>query len=125
MPHAHNIWKNIFGLFLEQKRLFGAVAFISLLGTAANLVEPLIYREAINDITGLFVRQAQVETRSQGIADSTLPRRDSIVILPDSTTTENNTDSSFDEASYDDDSGIISSIFKKISSLLDNCRSLL
>ena len=34
------------------------VAFITLLSTGAGLVEPLIYREAINDIAGLFVKHA-------------------------------------------------------------------
>ena len=34
------------------------VAFITLLSTGAGLVEPLIYREAINDIAGLFVKRA-------------------------------------------------------------------
>jgi len=32
---------------------------LGLLSTGASLVEPLIYREAINDVAGLFVRQAR------------------------------------------------------------------
>jgi len=36
---------------------FAWVALLSLLATAASLVEPMIYRAAINDISGLFVGQ--------------------------------------------------------------------
>lgn len=36
---------------------------LGLLSTGANLIEPLIYREAINDVAGLYVRQAKHDTR--------------------------------------------------------------
>jgi len=53
------VWKNIFSLFLEQRRRFFLVVFIGILSTGATLIEPLIYREAINDVAGLFVKQAK------------------------------------------------------------------
>lgn len=53
------VWKNIFRLILPYKRKFGWVVMLGLLSTGASLVEPLIYREAINDVAGLFVRQAR------------------------------------------------------------------
>jgi len=53
------VWKNIFRLILPYKRKFGWVVLLGLLSTGASLVEPLIYREAINDVAGLFVRQAR------------------------------------------------------------------
>jgi ABC-type multidrug transport system fused ATPase/permease subunit len=53
------VWKNIFGLILPHRRRFIIIVLIGLLGTGANLVEPLIYREAVNDIAGLFVQQAK------------------------------------------------------------------
>ena len=34
-----------------------------MLATGVNLIEPLIYREAINDIAGLFVQKAKEDTR--------------------------------------------------------------
>lgn len=51
------------------RRQFAIVAMLGLLGTMADLVAPLVYREAVNDIAGLFVegggatsaRQAPVE----------------------------------------------------------------
>jgi ABC-type multidrug transport system fused ATPase/permease subunit len=53
------VWKNILRLVLPHKRRFLFIVFIGLLSTGANLVEPLIYREAVNDIAGLFVQQAK------------------------------------------------------------------
>jgi ATP-binding cassette, subfamily B, bacterial len=52
------VWKNILQLIIPYKKQFFWVVLLSLLGTGANLVEPLIYREAVNDVAGLFVKQA-------------------------------------------------------------------
>src|SRR5215470_2326507 len=38
------------------KKRFIFIAVLALLGTAAELIQPLIYRVAINDVAGLFVR---------------------------------------------------------------------
>lgn len=53
------VWKNIFRLILPYRRKFLWVVTLGLLSTGASLIEPLIYREAINDVAGLFVRQAR------------------------------------------------------------------
>src|ERR1039458_8246367 len=37
------------------KKRFLAIALLALLGTGADLLQPLIYREAINDVAGMFV----------------------------------------------------------------------
>src|ERR1700712_1678056 len=42
-----------------KRRKFLWVVTLGLLSTGASLIEPLIYREAINDVAGLFVRQAK------------------------------------------------------------------
>jgi ABC-type multidrug transport system fused ATPase/permease subunit len=55
----NTVWQNIFRLILPYKRKFLWVVLLGLLSTGASLVEPLIYREAINDVAGLFVRQAR------------------------------------------------------------------
>jgi ATP-binding cassette, subfamily B, bacterial len=60
------VWKNILQLILPYRKQFLWVVFLSLLGTGANLVEPLIYREAVNDVAGLFVKQANDAAREKG-----------------------------------------------------------
>ncbi len=54
-----DVWKNIFRLILPHRKKFLWVVTLGLLSTGASLVEPLIYREAINDVAGLFVKQAR------------------------------------------------------------------
>jgi ATP-binding cassette subfamily B protein len=53
------VWKHLFRLILPHRKKFLWVVTLGLLSTGASLVEPLIYREAINDVAGLFVRQAR------------------------------------------------------------------
>ncbi len=60
-----NVWKNIFQLIIPYKKKFFWVVLLSLLSTGASLMEPLIYREAINDVAGLFVKQAKEDVRKQ------------------------------------------------------------
>ena len=60
-----SVWKNIVQLIIPQWKKFILVVFIGLLGTGANLIEPLIYREAINDVAGLFIQKAKDETRQK------------------------------------------------------------
>src|ERR1700742_4286625 len=57
------VWKNIFRLIVPYRKKFFWVVTLSLLSTGASLIEPLIYREAINDVAGLFVRQARVNAQ--------------------------------------------------------------
>ncbi|MCX6318099.1 MAG: ABC transporter ATP-binding protein [Bacteroidetes bacterium] len=53
-----NVWLNIYRLVKPYKGKLFSVFLISLLATAVTLFQPLIYREAINDISGLFAKQA-------------------------------------------------------------------
>ncbi|MBS1932719.1 MAG: ABC transporter ATP-binding protein, partial [Bacteroidetes bacterium] len=65
-----NVWKSIYRLVAPYKKKFFWVVLLSLLSTGAGLIEPLIYREAINDVAGLFVKQAKEETKKEfGIFD--------------------------------------------------------
>src|SRR3984885_11651970 len=57
------VWKHLFRLILPHRKKFLWVVTLGLLSTGASLVEPLIYREAINDVAGLFVRQARENAR--------------------------------------------------------------
>src|SRR5579872_7129033 len=58
-PVKKAVWKNIFRLILPYRKKFLWVVVLGLLGTGVSLLEPLIYRVAINDVAGLFVRQAR------------------------------------------------------------------
>jgi ABC-type multidrug transport system fused ATPase/permease subunit len=69
------VWENIFRLIVPYRKKFLWVVTLSLLSTGASLIEPLIYRTAINDVAGLFVRQAKLNAQKdlgvdQGEADS-------------------------------------------------------
>ena len=46
------------------KKRFVLIALLALLGTAADLVQPLIYRIAINDVAGLFVDRPTDATKA-------------------------------------------------------------
>ncbi|MBL0309603.1 MAG: ABC transporter ATP-binding protein [Bacteroidetes bacterium] len=64
-----DVWKNIYRLIAPQKKTFFSVVFLGLLSTGVTLIEPLIYREAVNDIAGLFVKQAKDDVRNElGVA---------------------------------------------------------
>jgi ABC-type multidrug transport system fused ATPase/permease subunit len=62
-PIKKAVWANIYRLILPYRKKFLWVVTLGLLSTGASLVEPLIYREAINDVAGLFVRQARENAR--------------------------------------------------------------
>lgn len=53
----------MFDIVRPHSKRFIFIVFIGLLSTGANIVEPLIYREAINDVAGLFVRQTRVDAQ--------------------------------------------------------------
>ena len=54
-------WRAVVALALPYRREFLAVAAFALLATATDLLAPLIYREAVNDIAGLFVGASATE----------------------------------------------------------------
>src|ERR1700759_3831234 len=54
-----DVWSHIFRLIFPYRKKFLWWVTRGLLSTGASLIEPLIYREAINDVAGLFVRQAR------------------------------------------------------------------
>src|SRR5215467_7966949 len=47
------------------KNRFAFIALFALLGTGSDLIEPLIYRIAINDVAGLFIRPSQTSTDAE------------------------------------------------------------
>src|ERR1035438_8925039 len=48
-------WKVLLQLARPYKKRFLGIALLALLGVGADLLQPLIYRAAINDVAGLFV----------------------------------------------------------------------
>lgn len=60
-----NVWEHIYRLVKPYKRKLTLVFVISLLATGITLFEPLIYREAVNDIAGLFIQQARDDAAAQ------------------------------------------------------------
>jgi ABC-type bacteriocin/lantibiotic exporter with double-glycine peptidase domain len=57
---TNNVWSHLYDIVRPHTKRFIVIVFIGLLSTGANIIEPLIYREAINDVAGLFVRQTRV-----------------------------------------------------------------
>ncbi len=64
------VWSNIFRLVSPYRKRLMLVFLISLTATAVTLLQPLIYREAINDIAGLFIDQARKDAGIESVSDS-------------------------------------------------------
>ena len=56
-------WRTLFRLARPFRSRILIIVFLAALSTGASLLEPLIYRVAVNDVAGLFVRKAQEETQ--------------------------------------------------------------
>ena len=90
-----DVWKSLYRLIKPQRKTFFAVVFISLLSTGIILIEPLIYREAINDVAGLFVKQAKDDANSEaGIANNDEDPITSIIEKKNASETEASTTAS-------------------------------
>lgn len=59
------VWLNIYRLVKPYKKRLIIIFIISLLSTGVSLLEPLIYREAVNDIAGLFVQKARNDVKAE------------------------------------------------------------
>ena len=55
-------WRTLFGLARPFRPRIFIIILLAALSTGASLIEPLIYRVAVNDVAGLFVRKTQEET---------------------------------------------------------------
>jgi len=78
-------WRTIARLAAPYRFKLFVVAVLAVLSTGADLIEPLIYRVAVNDVAGLFVQKAQQEASAErnNAAESALPSA-----APDRTRTE-------------------------------------
>ncbi len=68
-PTADSTWRTLVRLAQPYRRQFLVVVLLALLGTAAELVEPLIYRTAVNDVAGVFVQRASEHPQTQPSAN--------------------------------------------------------
>ncbi len=85
------IFREIWHFAQPYKRLLGVVVVLSFVYTATDLLYPLVYRQVVNDIAGLFVKQAY----DDALEDNSFLNDviDEIVGMeePDSTVTEEDT----------------------------------
>src|SRR2546423_14071465 len=56
-PFDRRIFRALFDLARQYKRQFIVVALFSFLYTGLDLLQPLVYRRAINAVAGMFVNQ--------------------------------------------------------------------
>src|SRR5258705_5310749 len=65
LPAEGNPWRTLFRLAAPFRGRILVIIALAALSTAATLIEPLIYRVAVNDVAGLFVRKAQEQTEQE------------------------------------------------------------
>ena len=80
-PFSRRVFDTLIALARQHKRRFLLVSLFSFLATGADLLQPLIYRRAINDVAGLFVGEAAVLGVRPRSAEQTLTTLIIAVIL--------------------------------------------
>ena len=74
MKGEQGAWRFLASLARPYRGRFVVIALLALLGTAADLVEPLIYRTAVNDVAGLFVgRTSETADDEAELSEEPLP----------------------------------------------------
>ena len=75
------VWQNLYRLVQPYRKKLLWVFLIGLRSTGVALLEPLIYREAVNDIAGLFVQKARNEVKEErGMEPETHERKETPVL---------------------------------------------
>lgn len=67
-----NVWRSIFLLIKPYKKRLVTVFIVSLIATGVSLLEPLIYREAINDVAGLFVQKESAQQQTDSTEEKSI-----------------------------------------------------
>src|SRR5262245_16732604 len=65
-PFNRRVFRALLDLASQYKRQFIVVSIFSFLYTGLDLLQPLVYRQAINAVTGLFVNQVPGATPALG-----------------------------------------------------------
>ena len=74
-PFSRRVLHLLFQLAKQYRRQFIVVSLFSFLYTGLDLLQPLVYRTAINDVTGLFVGQTDATTHALGVVASRTPQQ--------------------------------------------------
>src|ERR1700741_454254 len=69
------VWESLRPLLRPHRRSFAWVLVLTLLGSAFALVEPLVYREVVNDVSGLYVRHAFEQSGAGGHPNADTTRK--------------------------------------------------
>lgn len=77
---AKKLWR--FAQLAEPyRKKFMLIGLLAALATASELVEPLIYRAAINDVSGVFVHRAAEEQHKNQLNEDRPPQHPTIGLL--------------------------------------------
>src|SRR5947208_13310194 len=66
-PFDRRIFRALFDLAKQYKRQFIVVSLFSFLYTGLDLLQPLVYRQAINAVAGMFVNGVPAVSRLAGV----------------------------------------------------------
>ena len=75
------VWRALAQLAAPYRRQFAFVALLALFATTTDLVGPLIYRAAVNDIAGLFVGAPGTRPASCGMGAVSRRPREALFVL--------------------------------------------
>ncbi len=74
-PFSRRVFELLLRLAKQHKRQFLIVSLFSFLYTGLDLLQPLVYRRAINDVAGLFVAQTDAVAHGAGVVASRTPEQ--------------------------------------------------
>src|SRR4051795_8840305 len=70
-PFDPRIFRALFDIAKQYKRQFIVVSLFSFLYTGLDLLQPLVYRQAIHAVAGVFVNGVPAVSRLAGVAAQT------------------------------------------------------
>jgi ATP-binding cassette, subfamily B, bacterial len=74
-PFSRRVFQVLFRLARQYRRQFLIVSLFAFLYTGLDLLQPLVYRNAINDVAGLFVAQSVATAHGAGFVASRTPEQ--------------------------------------------------
>src|ERR1019366_8403386 len=74
-PFSRRVFQVLLRLARQYRRQFVIVSLFAFLYTGLDLLQPLVYRNAINDVAGLFVEQSDSTAHSAGFVASRTPEQ--------------------------------------------------
>src|SRR5215467_5650822 len=74
-PFSRRVFQALFELAGQYKRQFLLVSFFAFLYTGLDLLQPLVYRQAINAVAGLFVHRGPASAPGAGIVPAQTPEQ--------------------------------------------------